>query len=691
MMWGNAIMAQPGFFGLGQTWLPLTPSAQQWLVTLHQPQPDSVWAQLSHPNLQEAWSTHPIESRHIMLRWRQAIFSEVDSLFLLHLIGLDTHLVARVDPAYALPDDQVVGLLPRLVLRFRSGLDPALLYPTLSQRPEVQSLESLLNGAWRVHTHALSDLWSLQDWLWQQGWPSWCQPDFLVRMMPADPYAGEQFFLHNTGQWVDGLSATSDIDIDAPEAWALEQGDSSVIVAVFDNGLEAHEDLETPAGNSRVLPGYSVIGGSNGAPLIGSESHGMGCVGLIAASHNGLGVQGVAPRVSLLPIYTPLSLSVSIADIANGLTWAWQTGGADVINCSWALPTCDATGYPVLVQAIRDALTFGRGGYGTVLVFAAGNDTLNCVRFPAMMDSTIGVGAIDLQGNPSVYANRGLALDVVAPSSGMGDNVRTIDRVGADGVNINGTNDLLNLDYTRNFGGTSSATSLTSGVVGLLLSAYPNLMAYDVQQILRDAADDMGPPGLDADYGYGRLNAFASLNEASAYGPLAQADWGLQASVSEQGVHLQWQGVPADGTLQLVRRYAQQHTEVARWAEGPRPHQFVDQPLAAGWNLYRLRHVDQLSNEQHSRWVRVDWQQERDAWFGEFARRSSGWHWRLPATWQGGGVVRLFDLTGREVYRQPLANTKRLEVSLPRPAQSGHYVLQLQDAQGRRQHRRVRW
>lgn len=685
------LLAQPGFFGLGQTWLPLSPNAMQWLVTFHQPHPNSAWSQLSHPHLAEAWSTHPVESTHLMLRWQQALSPENSPLHLLHELGLDTSQVAQVDPTYALPDDQLVGLLPQLVLRFRSGLDTVLLHQSLSQRTEVQSLEPLLNGVLRVHTHTLSDLWSLQDWLWQKGWPAWCQPDFLVRMMPADPYTGEQFFLHNTGQVVDGLTATNDIDIDAPEAWALEQGDSSVIIAVFDNGLEAHEDLETAAGNSRVLPGYSTIGGSNGAPLISIESHGMGCVGLIAASHNGLGVRGVAPNVSLLPIYTPLSFSVPIANIANGITWAWQTGGADVINCSWALPTCDTTGYPVLVQAIRDALIFGRGGYGTVLVFAAGNDTLTCVRFPAMMDSTIGVGAIDLQGNPSVYANRGLALDVVAPSSGLGDNVRTIDRVGTNGVNINGTNDLPNLDYTRNFGGTSSATSLTSGVVGLLLSAYPNLMAYDVQQILRDAADDMGPPGLDADYGYGRLNAFASLNEASAYGPLAQTDWGLQATVSEQGVHLRWQGVAVGGTLQLERRHAQQHAEVARWTEGPRPTQFLDQDPASGWNLYRLTRVDQLGNEQYSPWLRVDWHQERDSWFGEFIRSATGWRWQLPANWQGGGEVRLFDLTGRELYRQPLAINGRSDVSLPGPGQPGHYVLQVRDAQGRIQHRRVLW
>jgi len=690
MLWGVNLAAQPGFFGLGQQWLSLSPQPQQWLVTFDGPQPSAGWSQLAHPELETAWATHPTQSRHLMLRWHQPRSLETDALWSLHQLGLDTSQVAVIDPAYALPDGHLVGLLPQLALKLQGNLDTTLVHDLIRQRPEVDRLEPLLNGVLRIHLQNLGELWHIQDWLWQNNWPVWCQPDFLVRLIPADPYSGSQFFLHNTGQIVDGWTATVDIDVDAPEAWALEQGDSSVIVAIYDNGLEAHEDLETPAGTSRVLLGFSLIGGSNGAPLFNLESHGMGCVGLIAASHNGLGVQGIAPGVSLLPIYTPFSLMVPIADIANGLTWAWQVGGADVINCSWALPTCDTTGYPVLVQAIRDALTFGRGGYGTVLVFAAGNDTLNCVRFPAMMDSTIGVGAIDLQGNPSVYANRGLALDVVAPSSGLNNNVRTIDRVGSNGVNVNGTNDLSNLNYTRNFGGTSSATALSTGVVGLLLSAYPNLMAYEVQQILRDGADDMGPPGLDADYGYGRLNAFASLNEASAYGPLAQPDWQLEAQSSEEGIHLRWQPMPTGGELVLERRNQQGARELTHWTETAPPAQFTDLSPASGWNLYRLTWLTPRGEQQVSRWVRVNWTPPARDWFVGWSRTPTGWRWPLSSHWTD-GELRLHDLQGRELLHRRIQGQAGEWISIEAPRGAGLYVVQLRDQMGRRQWRRVVW
>jgi subtilisin family serine protease len=655
------------------------------MVTFDPPQPAAQFASLAHPLLAEAWTSHPLETAHLMLRWTRD--HDGDATTQLLALGIDTSQVARVEPAYQLPDGQVVGLTPHLLLRYRAGVDTLLANAQLRAHPDVRGLTHLLSGDLRIDLASLDALWPLQAWLWQQQWPHWCQPDFLVRMLPADPYTDSQFFLNNTGQLVDGNPATIDIDIDAAEAWAITQGDSAIIIAVFDNGLEAHEDFETATGTSRILPGYSIIGLGNGEPIVSQESHGMGCGGLIGASHNGIGVQGVAPNVRLLPIYAPLLLSVPISTVANGITWAWQVGGADVINCSWALPTCDSVGYPVLVQAIRDALTLGRNYKGTVMVFAAGNDTLACVRFPAMLDSTIAVGAIDLNGNPSVYANRGLALDVVAPSSGNDQNIRTIDRLGSDGTNVNGSNDLANLNYTRRFGGTSSATALTSGVAGLLLSVYPALTAREVQQSLRDGADDMGPNGLDADYGYGRLNALASLNEASAYGPLDAQPLALLAILTQAGVALTWTQGNALGDLHLERRTADQTVSLADWCCGQAPSQWLDPSPTLGWNLYRLSVTTTDGQTQYSAWQRVtvseaDWRSSQ-----RLARQASGWTLTAP----GLSSLRLYDLTGRLISQLAAESGQATDWFIPAPPVPGCYLLELRDHHGRSTRQKLRW
>ena len=71
-------------------------------------------------------------------------------------------------------------------------------------------------------------------------------PVFADPVLPNDPRFVEQWALHNTGQEVNGVQGISDCDIDAPEAWAIEDGSShDVVIAIIDTGVDYnHPDLK---------------------------------------------------------------------------------------------------------------------------------------------------------------------------------------------------------------------------------------------------------------------------------------------------------------------------------------------------------------------------------------------------------------------------------------------------------------
>ncbi len=323
-------------------------------------------------------------------------------------------------------------------------------------------------------------------------------------LTPSDPLYPEQFQMNNTGQTLDGFAGANDADCNAPEAWDITLGASSITVAVIDDGVEAHEDLDD------LLTGYTPWNGGNGSPL-SNGAHGQACAGIIAADHNGIGVAGVAPNVNILPVNI-FAGNESTQDLANAINWA-VANGADVLSNSWGFPnTCTAQADNIN-NALVNAVTNGRGGKGCIVVFASGNGGQNCVDYPAWKDECIAVGAFGNDGIVSEYSNQGTALDIAAPSNDIrssffgntlvGAGVRTIDREGSLGY--------ASGNYTSTFGGTSAACPVVSGVAALVLSVNPNLTEPQVKNILYTSAIDMGANGRDDAYGHGRVNAFGAV------------------------------------------------------------------------------------------------------------------------------------------------------------------------------------
>ena len=141
----------------------------------------------------------------------------------------------------------------------------------------------------------------------------------------------------------------------------------------------------------------------------------------------------------------------------------------------------------------------------------SGNAFVNqSVGYPASNANTIAVGASTDFDYRSAYSQFGPELDFVAPSNGGRSGIHTTDQTGANGYDGG--------DYAPSFGGTSSATPLTSGVAALMLAVNPDLTAAEIRSILRDTADEIGGVSYPTDrndyYGHGRINAYEAVREA---------------------------------------------------------------------------------------------------------------------------------------------------------------------------------
>ena len=152
----------------------------------------------------------------------------------------------------------------------------------------------------------------------------------------------------------------------------MTKGSSSIKVAVIDQGVAGHEDL-----GDRLLPGFTPgLANGNGAP-VSNNPHGECCAGIIGASHNNLGIAGIAPLVKIVPVN--IFYSQSSSNIAAAINYAWDDAEADVISNSWGGSVADA-----ITSAINNARTNGRGGLGCVVVLQQ-EILVPLFRFPQLL------------------------------------------------------------------------------------------------------------------------------------------------------------------------------------------------------------------------------------------------------------------------------------------------------------------
>ncbi len=270
-----------------------------------------------------------------------------------------------------------------------------------------------------------------------------------------------------------GISA-----IKAPMCWEATQA-KGIYVAVIDTGIWPHADL---SGN--LLGGISFVPGEN---WVDGAGHGTHVAGTIAARINGFGVAGVAPAAYLYAIKV-LSNSGSgqWSWLMSGLYWMRYYYGCifDVANMSLG-----GRGAPAALEAY-----INYASQHTLLVAAAGNTGQTSdpsVTYPAKYERCLAVSAIQSDNVIAPFSSRGPEVDLCAP-----------------GVNIPSTLPGNSYGYLS---GTSMAAPHVAGAAALCRGTHRYLTMDQIRDILTRTADDLGNPGKDNNYGYGRVDA----NEAT--------------------------------------------------------------------------------------------------------------------------------------------------------------------------------
>ncbi|RLE36465.1 hypothetical protein DRJ24_00400 [Candidatus Acetothermia bacterium] len=293
--------------------------------------------------------------------------------------------------------------------------------------------------------------------------------------------------------------------IHAQRAWEISHGDESVVVAVIDSGIDRSipQLAEGMWVNEDEIPGNGIDDDHNGyvddvngwdfrdddnSSLSGTPIHGHGTAvaSIIGARPGELPIVGVAPGVRLM--------DVRFLDSANKFRSSdWKTfvraieyavdNGADIINLS-----IYANGKPpgYFEDALRRAVA-----QGVIIVGISGNEGKPEVMYPGKYPYVYAVAATTEDDLLAGFSNRGPEVSFSAP----GEKITSFTKGGRA--------------VTRS--GTSFAAPHVTGVLALILSAFPGISPTDAVDLMRETADDLGAPGPDDWYGNGLVDAWEAL------------------------------------------------------------------------------------------------------------------------------------------------------------------------------------
>ncbi|MFL6707568.1 MAG: S8 family serine peptidase [Massilia sp.] len=292
---------------------------------------------------------------------------------------------------------------------------------------------------------------------------------FKSTLAVTDPYVGSEWHLSK---------------INAQTAWDTSQG-AGVTIAILDSGVDGtHPDLVP-----NLVAGYNAY--NNNLDTSDVCGHGTAVAGSSAArSNNGAGVAAVAGQAKIMPVRIAYLDSTDggcyayASTIASGITWA-ADHGARVANVSYGPLAGNAT--------IQNAAQYMKSKGGLVFI-SAGNNGIDENLVPTT--TLIAVSATDSNDAMAGWSSYGSFVSLSAPGAG----IWTTSRGGV----------------YQAWSGTSFAAPVAAGVAALMMSAAPGLDSTQIEQALFASSVDLGAPGRDPQFGYGRVNADAAVKAALA-------------------------------------------------------------------------------------------------------------------------------------------------------------------------------
>ncbi|MFN8673285.1 MAG: S8 family peptidase [Candidatus Sericytochromatia bacterium] len=276
--------------------------------------------------------------------------------------------------------------------------------------------------------------------------------------------------------------------LNADKAWDISMGDKNVKIAIVDTGI----DLNHPDLKDRILKGKNIVNPE--LKPYDDNGHGTHVAGIAAATaNNDIGVAGIAPKCSIIPVKALKYGKGSDIDIAEGIVWA-ANNGANVINISIGLYTKSTA----LEKAVKYALS-----KGVTVVSSAGNESKSSkMHMPSMIKGVIEVSATTKDDKFAPFSNFAQQVSVSAPGDKIFSTMPTYEVE-------------LTAKTGKNYGilsGTSMASPVVAGLAALIKSNNPSLSPSKIREKLETTAVNLAKKKYDDKFGYGRVDMFKALS-----------------------------------------------------------------------------------------------------------------------------------------------------------------------------------